>query len=335
MKNKVIVILACSILLSFGCAEAPKSASDDEVSYKSESMSDAADYEAEAGSIASNGVSENMVSSSVANDESITTADGKTRQLIKTANASFHVKDVYKAAMTLEDMTTQYGGFVTHNQIENRRVRSRTQKTDNGVQTVVTEYRPEAQLTLRVPQAKLQAFLRDTVTHVEFMYSRNFNAEDVLLEITKQQQLAKVNAAAAKRISKAGQKNDELGDKVSAIDSGVMYQANKVLADIEKAALADKVAFSTLSLQLEQSPIVRTHTENHFAYAVEQARPSFWYRLEESVEAGWEHFLSFLVGFASLWPFMLLISGLYFIWRGLRDWWRRRKLRKANSKNNK
>lgn len=329
MKNIKFKALFFTSLVVFGCSDASYYESKGSATYKNDAAVASAEY-AGADSFSESAVSEDMMSSSVAKDTHVMTADGQKRQLIKKADASFHVKDVYKAALTLEDMTKQYGGFVTQNRIDNVNSRTHTQKTDNGVQTVVAEFRPEAQLTLRVPQEKLQPFLREMVKHVEFIYSRYFSAEDVLLEITKQQQLAKVNAAATRRVSNAEQKGDKLGEKVSAIDSKVLYQEAKILADIEKAELADKVAFSTLSLHLIQSPLVRTYTENHFAYAVEKVRPSFWYRIEESLEAGWEHFLSFLVGLASLWPFILFFPFVYAVCKWGRKKWKARRLKKAS-----
>lgn len=336
-KNGFSLIVLASLVCGLGsCAKQPY---DD---YASGNMSKEAAVEQTASASAdeyadlfSEGVSENTVTSSTVGNTTHYTADGKKRQLLKTAQASVEVKDVYKAAMIIEDMTANLGGFVTQNTIENQRTDGYRERTSENTVTIVQEYRPQGSLTVRIPQDKVQTFLRGLVQHIEFIQGRHFDAKDVLLDVIKQQQLARVNAAAARSVGSAAQKGDELGDKVNAIDSKVNYQRSKILADIEKADLADRVAFSTINLQLTQPPLIRKKTEQSFEAVVDQVKPSLWYRIQESFYRGWDAFLSFIVGLVSLWPFFIFFTLLYALWRWVRIWWKARKTKKIGKQESK
>lgn len=320
---KTCVSLVVMLLVSVGCSKQA------DYAHSERYVESSAEYvEDSLSKTAASGVSENTVVSKALDNTTHITADGKTRQLVKTAQARFDVKDVYTAAMTIEDMTANVGGFVTQNTIENHLTNEYSRRTSRDAMTIVEAYRPTAQLRVRIPSDKVQPFLRELMTHVAFMYGRNFEAKDVLLSIIKQQQLAKVNAAAARNVGDAAQSNDELIDKVSAIDHKVMYQQSKILAEIEQADLRDRVAFSTIDLQLTQPTFVRKKTEQSFAAVVDQIKPDLSYRLQESMYRGWDNFLSFIVGMVGLWPFFILFVVLYAMWRWFRGWKKRRNLKK-------
>lgn len=278
--------------------------------------------------VSSDAISSDMVQSSINEQQSHLNVSGQQRQFIKTAQIHFHVKNVYKTALTLEDMAVRYGGFVTHNHIVNEQRQTYRTKTDNGVQTILEEYQPIGDVTLRVPHATLQPFLREMVKHADFMYKRAFNAEDVLLDIIKQQKLAQVNHTASQQIQENKKENQTLSDTLYATEINTQYQRAKVLAELEKKHLQDKVAFSTITVALTQSPLVRTYTQNYFPYSIEQNQPSLMYQLEESVEAGWQNFLSFMISVVSLWPFTICLLILFFLFKMFKKWRQARKNKK-------
>lgn len=315
----LLATLVAIILLATACSR-QADYSGERADYAAEAAADTSYIEAQ---------SQAMLDSSLLQALELKTTDGEARQLIKTAQLSAEVDDVFASIKSAERLTQRYGGFVASQHVQNIVMRSHREKTANGVLTITEHYHPEAQLTARIPKSKLQSYLTDISKLATFITSNSIETQDAVFDLIKAQQIAKLHAATAKQTDTAYASSDEaaLVEKTLALDSKALREQSTILANIEAAEIKDKVAFSTVHLSFTQSDLVRTHTEQHFAYVVEQHRASFWYRLEESFEAGWENFINIIVALASLWPFALILP---FIWFGLR--WLRSTFRKCRQK---
>ncbi|MCD8042843.1 MAG: DUF4349 domain-containing protein [Tannerellaceae bacterium] len=70
--------------------------------------------------------------------------------------------------------------------------------------------------------------------------------------------------------------------------------------------LADRATYSTLTL------IVTQQKQYTPTFAKEDM---FFYRLKEAIASGWEIFVGFFLAIMHLWPFILLIIAILFVWR--------------------
>ena len=82
------------------------------------------------------------------------------RRFIRTAQAQFQVKDVYRTALAIEDEVASQGGFVVDNEISSQVQRVLSRPLAPGKRLELTEYSLQGQLTVRVPSERTQAFLR-------------------------------------------------------------------------------------------------------------------------------------------------------------------------------
>jgi len=84
--------------------------------------------------------------------------------------------------------------------------------------------------------------------------------------------------------------------------------------------LNDCVDYSTLNLTIS--------TEKDFTYKPVK-RDSFWEKWKESIVEGWFGMVDFILWLFGMWPFLIIVTILFFL---IRKWFRKRRLRKQQSK---
>ena len=238
------------------------------------------------------------------------------RQFVITANLQAQVADVYAAVLAIEEAVQAQGGFVISNSIEFQPWGQRTTVSTGQQQVKITEfYKPTANLTVRVPTAQTQTFLRNIAKHLEFLHHRQIDAQDVQLALLRErlnilrnrQLQSNIDDAAARPGTKASQALDAIQAK----DKAQYAQDEALLAQKE---LQDQVAFSTIELVLQQNPVVRTSTEPDTAAILQEAR-GFAQQLREALAAGWEMLMSLLIALTHIWPLLLAAVAAGMGWR--------------------
>ncbi len=245
------------------------------------------------------------------------------RKFIRTANARFRVKDVYVAALGIEDIVASHGGFVVKNDINAENVRTQSHPIGDGKLLELSEYAVQGHLIVRVPSAKTQEFLRAIVGHIVFLDQRNFSARDAQFDLLRQQLDMTRNQETQGDLGQAVKDGGKLVQKTDAIAARNSVKGARDAALIMKKEFEDQVAFSTIELKLYQpSKILQTErVDTDSLYR--NARPGFFHRLGEGLRSGWDGLLEFLLGLASIWPLLLILAMCAaVIWRHQR---RRRK----------
>lgn len=248
-------------------------------------------------------------------------AQDPARRFVVTASARFKVADVYQSALAIEDAAAAEGGFVLRNAISAEPGAIRTQPLGNGRLLRLTEFTRTGEVVVRLPVARTQAFLRGIVARMEFMDEREVTAVDVQFDELRQR-LASARAADAQdRIGQAARQPGKLGEKVEAEDVRYQRAGDRDEAQLRRRELEDRIAFSTVTLDLYQASQLRKETVLDPGAAMRIEGPGFRQRLATSMQAGWQGLLSLLLGLAALWPLWSLL-GL-----ALGLWWRRHRLR--------
>ncbi len=244
-----------------------------------------------------------------------TFVDGE-RKFIRTAGAQFDVKDVYVAALGIEDTVASHGGFVVKNDINTHAMRSERHPVGDGKLLEVTEYSVHGRLTVRVPSAKTQEFLRAIVSHIVFLEQRNFSARDAQFDLLRRQLDAIRNQETQGELGDAIDEGGKLSQRTAAIGSRNDAKAARDAALLEKKEFEDQVAFSTIELTLKQPSKVLQTERVDIRYIFDKSRPGFFARLGEQLRGGWEGLLSFVLALVGIWP-VLLIGGLMVpvLWR--------------------
>jgi hypothetical protein len=251
------------------------------------------------------------VSSSAATYE-----DGK-RKFIRSAQAQFRVKDVYRSALAIEDVAAAQGGFVVNNTIYVQANQTQRRPAGNGMLIELTEYTVRGDITVRVPSDNTQAFLRAIANQMEFLEQRSFTAADAQFQILRQQLAFQREQDAQRQIGQAAQQGGRIFDKVDAISaqSGAKLQRDEAL--IQQKEFEDKVEFSTISLSLAQLSKIRKTELPDVEAIFRDNSPGFFARLGDSLRVGWYAVLDVFVALMRAWPVWLLLIAAFV---GFRRW---------------
>ena len=237
------------------------------------------------------------------------------RRFIRTAQAQFQVKDVYRTALAIEDEVASQGGFVVDNEISSQVQRVLSRPLAPGKRLELTEYSLQGQLTVRVPSERTQAFLRAVAAQMEFLDRRSFSARDAQFDLLRQQLASQRAQDEQRELGDAVQAGGKLADRIDAIQSRDAARATRDEALIAQKEFEDRVAFSTITLSLRQDTQVRRAERVDVDAVFRDNGPGFFSRLGESLSVGWRAALDIVIALAALWPLWLTVVAAGVAWR--------------------
>ena len=237
------------------------------------------------------------------------------RRFIRTAQAQFQVKDVYRTALAIEDEVASQGGFVVDNEISSQVQRVLSRPLAPGKRLELTEYSLQGQLTVRVPSERTQAFLRAVAAQMEFLDRRSFSARDAQFDLLRQQLASQRAQDEQRELGDAAQAGGKLADRTDAIQSRGAARATRDEALIAQKEFEDRVAFSTITLSLRQDAQVRRAEREDVDAVFRDNGPGFFSRLGESLSVGWRAALDIVIALAALWPLWLMVVAAGLAWR--------------------
>ena len=304
------------LLLAASCSRHERAADADATAESAPAMGESAAVAAavapqnrEAPMLQGPGVDPSQVASDVA-----TQVDPQ-RRFIRTAQAQFQVKDVYRTALAIEDEVASQGGFVVDNKISSQVQRVLSRPLAPGKRLELTEYSLQGQLTVRVPSERTQAFLRAVAAQMEFLDRRSFSARDAQFDLLRQQLASQRAQDEQRELGDAVQAGGKLADRTDAIQSRGAARATRDEALIAQKEFEDRVAFSTITLSLRQDAQVRRAERVDVDAVFRDNGPGFFSRLGESLSVGWRAALDIVIALAALWPLWLTVVAAGVAWR--------------------
>ena len=304
------------LLLAASCSRHERAADADATAESAPAMGESAAVAAavapqnrEAPMLQGPGVDPSQVASDVA-----TQVDPQ-RRFIRTAQAQFQVKDVYRTALAIEDEVASQGGFVVDNEISSQVQRVLSRPLAPGKRLELTEYSLQGQLTVRVPSERTQAFLRAVAAQMEFLDRRSFSARDAQFDLLRQQLASQRAQDEQRELGDAVQAGGKLADRTDAIQSRGAARATRDEALIAQKEFEDRVAFSTITLSLRQDAQVRRAERVDVDAVFRDNGPGFFSRLGESLSVGWRAALDIVIALAALWPLWLMVVAVGLAWR--------------------
>jgi len=229
------------------------------------------------------------------------------RKFIRTADLKFKVKNVETATNAIEKATSIVGGFVTQTNLQSTILNRMETKISQDSLLETTEYSVENNLTIRVPNSKLDTVISIISKQIDFLDHRVIKADDVSIQLLSNQLAQNRSIKKEKRLEKAidtkGTKlksiidaEDKLGDQVEQNDA----------KKIENLSLEDQVNFSTLTIQIYQRDTFRQelvpNEKSKNAY-----RPALWIEIKDAFVSGWYLIESMLTFIMQLWSIILLL----------------------------
>jgi hypothetical protein len=243
---------------------------------------------------------ENLTSSSAA------IVDKKSsRKFVRTADIKFKVKNVAKSTYAIEDATSKFGGFVTYTNLESNIFSEEKTKISPDSTLITTKYKVENNITIRVPNTKLDTVIKTIAKQIHFLNYRIIKADDVSLQMLSNEMDQKRSNSAEKRLENAidskGKKLKEITNAEENLnDKKEQYDASK----LQKLSLNDQVNFSTITLNMYQEESISQEMIAN-EKSINSYRPNIGLQIIDSLKTGWfilENIISFIV---LLWPFLL------------------------------
>lgn len=236
------------------------------------------------------------------------------KALLITASADFKVEDVVKTSDAIESLTRQQAGYVALSNISNHPRDSRTFVQGNKNITLTT-YTRQADMTVRIPRANVSKFLAQLQQQVAFLNGQQFSAQDVTLDIYREQLASQLNSDMASELSqeRLNSKNDkDQGSNVDAITATYAARRQQELAKLKQLAIADKVQYSTINLTFMQPDISYKETTQNLDVLLDAEQPSFSSQVSQAFKDGWEILRSVALGLIQLW-WLLVLGGIFYL----------------------
>ncbi|MEA9414410.1 DUF4349 domain-containing protein [Flavobacterium sp. PL02] len=235
-------------------------------------------------------------------------------KFIRTADIKFKVKNVAKSTYAIENATVKFGGFVTYTNLQST-VHDEIQtkiSQDSTLQT--TKYSVINDITIRVPNTQLDTVIKTIAKQIDFLDYRVIKADDVSLKLLSNQLAQNRNAENNKRIENAiDTKGKKINDVMEAENTLAAQKEQNDSSKIEKLSLNDQINFSTITLQLYQNQSLKQEvvpSKDNNTY-----KPNIGIEIIDALKSGWYILQGIIVFFINLWPFILIGTGGFFLYR--------------------
>ena len=229
------------------------------------------------------------------------------KNLLRTANLKFRVKNIVQATLTIEDIVNNYGGYIENTQLRSSVNRQYSVQT-NADSVVYTNYCTATNsIIIRIPNKNFNTTLKAFVPIVDYLEHRDISANNITIDLIANQYAKRRAFSHAQRLKKAvDNKPAKLENVVDAENSITRQQEQEDNAKISMLQLRDKIDFSTIYLQIYQDNIVDVKSvaiiKNTDTY-----QPSFGSRLLSAFKTGWQTFEGIILFFADMWTIILFI----------------------------
>ncbi len=281
-KNTKIVLTLLALGLVLSCKE---SASKENADYIEEAATD----------------STSVISSSAAVENK-----NSNRKFVRTADVKFKVKNVAKSTYAIEDATTKFGGFVTYTNLQSNIHSEDRTKVSQDSTLVTTKYKVDNNITIRVPNTKMDTVIKTIAKQIHFLDYRIIKADDVSLQMLSNELAQKRSNSSEKRLANAiDSKGKKLNQVVKAEETLDAKKEQNDASKLQNLSLQDQVNFSTLTLNIYQDESIKQEMVAN-EKSINAYRPNIGLQIWDSVKTGWfmlEHIISFVV---VLWPFALI-----------------------------
>jgi hypothetical protein len=258
-------------------------------------------------------VSADSISSSAAVEK-----EGSTRKFIRTADLKFKVKNVTQSTYVIENITNKFDGFVTYTNLQSNIIDKFETKVSQDSTLETTRYNVENNITIRVPNKRLDTVIKTIAKQIDFLDYRIIKADDVSLKMLSNQLSQKRSNNSEKRIEKAiDTKGKKINDVITAENNLASQKEQNDNAKLENLSIQDQVNFSTLTIQIYQHESVKqemnANTKDYNYY-----KPNIGIRIIDSLKTGWYVLLDVIVFFVEIWWLLFIVIGGFILYKKYR-----------------
>ncbi len=235
-------------------------------------------------------------------------------KLVKTADMDFQVKDVRQSSSDIHQTVKKFVGLVMHNDIQTLQIDSKTIPVSDDSLELISSYKIEAQMTVRVPSENLNDFVQSVASGATIIYNSkhdiNDRSIDYLGNSLKQQSRKKI---LDKELQKDTLKTDKLLQLANEQDNVIESKMNNLRTDAS-------VRYSTISLHFVQNTFVKKEIVANSNLTVYE--PPLLKRFANAMAWGFNFFLNIIIAFLHIWPLIVFGAGVWFLFSYLQRRWK-------------
>lgn len=243
------------------------------------------------------------------------TINGVTHNFIRKADIKFKVKDVLNSSKKIEDVVGAAGGYISSSELTSHSQYSNSTRISKDSILEQTYYTTINTISLRVPNQKLDTVLRQISNLALFIDHRNLSSDDVKMKLFSNKLAEERHKNFKKNLIR---KTEVLPGKqaqvVTTEDALLNNQAKLDDKKIETYDLADQVNYSTVSIEIYQSP---SYIKQYLAVEeqIEPYQPSFFEKAGDGFVNGFGVLKSFILFVINSWGVILILILIYFVIR--------------------
>lgn len=289
IKNPKIVLALLIVILAISCKKAESAA---ETAYESNDIA--------------------VDTTNVASSSAAVEPKNSDRKFVRTADIKFKVKNVANSTYAIENTANKFGGFVTYTNLQSTIADKSEIKISQDSTLEITKYMVENNITIRVPNIRLDTVIKTIAKQIDFLEYRIIKADDVSLQMLSNQMQQNRSVNQEKRLEKAiDTKGKKLNEVIAAEDNLKNQKEQNDNSKLENLSLQDQVNFSTLTLQIYQRETIK---EEMIANA-KTYRQNFGSKILDGIKTGWYVIEGIIAVIAQLWSVILIGIGGYFIFK--------------------
>jgi hypothetical protein len=240
----------------------------------------------------------------------ITSINSPSRKRVRTADVRCRVNNVFNATSALEHVVNSMDGIVVESTMQNEFGVTKEIPYSADSLKHIQLYSPTANLTLRVPAAKLDSVVQSLTAMASFIDYRTLKSQDKTLDYLS-------NALKNNEQGNTEETAPPVPVKKKALDV-IAYEDRKkeniIDRKIVNMAILDDVNYATFSVQLFQPQIADVQI---IINPDRITRAGFGAELLTALRNGADIFKNVLLFFLQLWPFLLLTVAGWFGYKKL------------------
>jgi len=241
--------------------------------------------------------------------------EGDNRKFVRTADLKFKVKNVTQSTYAIENITNKFDGYVTYTNLQTNISDKFETKISQDSTLETTRYNVENNITIRVPNKRLDTVIKCIAKQIDFLDFRVIKADDVSLKMLANQLSQKRSATNEKRVEKAiDSKGKKINDIMEAENNLASQKEQNDNSKLENLSLQDQVNFSTLTIEIYQHESVKqemvANTKDYHHY-----KPNIGIRIIDSLKTGWYVLVDIIVFIIEIWWLLLIVIGGIFLYK--------------------
>jgi len=206
----------------------------------------------------------------------------------------------------------KYGGYLTYSNLQNREENYRNSRMSRDSILVSRQIVVENQILLRVPNEKLDSFVRELNSLIVFLDYRVIKLNDVTLQfLSNQKRTERLQKYEKRQTQHIEKKPSKLNESSNAEDNLLEHQNQADDLQLKTQALEDQIKYCDLTINIYQKTLIVKETIADFDY-VSGAAPKFTSRVWDALVQGWGILEETIVFFIKLWGVLLFVVGIIF-----------------------